>query len=499
LLRSLPEHQAQVVCLDADWSAIAQPSRNNLEIEVSQKNLAYVIYTSGSTGQPKGVMNTHQGIVNRLVWMQDTYQLTSSDRIIQKTPFSFDVSVWEFFCPLMTGARIVVAKPEGHKDSNYLVDLIAREQITTIHFVPSMLSAFLQEPNLEKCSCLKRVIASGEALPWELTQRFFAQLECELHNLYGPTEAAIDVTYWQCQPEEKLKLVPIGRPIANTQIYLLDNNLQPVPIGVAGELHIGGDGLARGYLNRPELTKEKFIPNSIAPSISSRLYKTGDLARYLSDGNIEYLGRIDHQVKIRGFRIELGEIEAVLNTHPQIQQAAVIAREDISGSKSLVAYIVTQDKSLATNQLREFLSLKLPEYMLPNIFVPLDILPLTPNGKVDRKALPAPEGKIALEQEYVAPRTPNEEAIAKIFSSVLGVSEVGIYDNFFKLGGHSLLATQVVSRLREAFQIDLPLRSLFERATVAQLAEHITTTRQVVEQISRSPIPEARGRKKIEL
>ncbi|NJO96593.1 MAG: amino acid adenylation domain-containing protein [Pleurocapsa sp. CRU_1_2] len=499
LLPSLPEHQAKVVCLDTDWSLIEPYSLNNLEVEVSQKNLAYVIYTSGSTGKPKGVMNAHQGIVNRLLWMQNTYQLTSSDRIVQKTPFSFDVSVWEFFWPLLTGARIVVAKPEGHKDSNYLVDLIVRQQITTIHFVPPMLQVFLQEPQLEKCSCLKRVIASGEALPWELTQRFFSQLECELHNLYGPTEAAIDVTYWQCQPQEKLQLVPIGRPIANTQIYLLDQNLQPVPIGVAGELHIGGDGLARGYLNRSELTKEKFIPNPFASSLSQRLYKTGDLARYLPDGNIEYLGRIDHQVKIRGFRIELGEIEAVLGNYPQIQQGVVIAREDIPGSKSLVAYIVTRGESLSTNQLREFLSSKLPEYMVPNIFVSLDTLPLTPNGKVDRKALPAPEGKIALEQEYVAPRTPNEEMIVKIFSSVLGVSKVGIYDNFFEIGGHSLLATQVVSRLREAFQIDLPLRSLFERATVAQLAEYITTTSQVVEQISRSPIPEARGRKKIEL
>ncbi|MCA1994498.1 MAG: amino acid adenylation domain-containing protein, partial [Coleofasciculus sp. S288] len=284
LLASLPEHQAQMVCLDTDWGAIEQQSQENLDVEVSSDNLAYVIYTSGSTGQPKGVMNTHQGIHNRLLWMQQTYQLTSSDRVVQKTPFSFDVSVWEFFWPLLTGARIVVALPEGHKDSTYLVNLISQQQITTIHFVPSMLQVFLQEPNLENCSCLKRVFCSGEALPFELTQRFFSKLECELHNLYGPTEAAIDVTFWQCQPQDNLQIVPIGRPIANTQIYILDKHLQPIPLGVAGELYIGGDGLARGYLNRPELTQEKFIPNPFDNSLSECLYKTGDLARYLSDG-----------------------------------------------------------------------------------------------------------------------------------------------------------------------------------------------------------------------
>nr|AGZ05275.1 McyA [Nostoc sp. 152] len=337
LCESLPEHQAIVLCLDADWPIIAKHSQQNATSGVTGENLAYVIYTSGSTGKPKGAMNTHRGISNRLLWMQDTYQLTSSDAILQKTPFSFDVSVWEFFWPLLAGATLVVAKPEGHKDSAYLIKLIQQQQITTIHFVPSMLRVFLQEPNLEDCSSLKRVICSGEALPSDLTQHFFERLNCELHNLYGPTEAAIDVTYWHCLPQIQQQIVPIGRPIANTQIYILDQYLQPVPIGIAGELHIGGVGLARGYLNRPELTAEKFISH---PFGDGKLYKTGDLARYLPDGNIEYLGRIDHQVKIRGFRIELGEIETVLSHHPAVEQAVVIAYEEKTGNQSLIGYIV---------------------------------------------------------------------------------------------------------------------------------------------------------------
>ena len=474
LLESLPQNQATVVCLDTDWGTIEQQSQDNLDVGIYSDSLAYVIYTSGSTGKPKGVMNTHQGIHNRLRWMQDAYQLTSSDRIVQKTPFSFDVSVWEFFWALLTGARIVVAKPEGHKDSNYLVNLISQQQITTIHFVPSMLQVFLQEPDLKKCSCLKRVFCSGEALPFELTQRFFSKLECELHNLYGPTEAAIDVTFWQCQPQENLQIVPIGRPIANTQIYILDSCLKPVPIGVAGELYIGGDGLARGYLNRPELTNEKFIQNPFSDCKSQRLYKTGDLARYRNDGNIEFLGRMDHQVKVRGFRIEPGEIESVLNTHPQIQQVLVIAREDIPGNKHLVAYIVVSDELLVTNQLRKFIQQKLPQYMVPSAFVTLDTLPLTPNGKVDRKALPAPDGEIIREHEYFPPRTQSEEIIANIFSSILSVHNVGVYDDFFELGGHSLLATQVTSRLKQTFCVQLSLRQMFETPTVAGLAEAVT-------------------------
>jgi amino acid adenylation domain-containing protein len=500
LLPSLPEHQAKVVCLDTNWSAIARHSRNNLKVEVDQENLAYVIYTSGSTGQPKGVEIPKRALINFLNSMHLTLGMKEQDILLSVTTLSFDIAALEVFLPLIVGSRLVLISRDVAMDGSQLLERLGTSHATFMQATPAtwrlLLAAGWQGDRPLKVLC------GGEALDNSLAADL-VERGTQVWNLYGPTESTIWSAVYQLESQLKTSTtqgtIPIGRPIANTQIYLLDQNLQPVPIGVAGELHIGGDGLARGYLNRPELTKKKFIPNPIAPSLSEKLYKTGDLACYLPDGNIEYLGRIDHQVKIRGFRIELGEIEAVLSSYPQIQQGVVTVREDIPGNQCLVAYIVTSEESIATNQVREFLSLKLPEYMIPNIFVPLDALPLTPNGKVDRKALPAPEGKIALEQEYVAPRTPNEEMLAKIFASVLDVSEVGIYDNFFELGGHSLLATQVISRLREAFQIDLPLRSLFERANVAQLAEHITTINQVVEQISRSPIPEEKGRKTIKL
>ncbi|MCW5315485.1 amino acid adenylation domain-containing protein [Nostoc sp. KVJ3] len=488
LKEKLPQHQAQVVYLDTDWQFIYKSCQENPITTVQDSNLAYVIYTSGSTGKPKGAMNTHLGICNRLLWMQQAYQLTVVDCILQKTPFSFDVSVWEFFWPLITGARLVVAKPGGHKDSAYLVNLILEQQVTHVHFVPSMLQVFLEEPSLENCRSLKRVICSGEALYVELQERFFARLDCELHNLYGPTEAAIDVTYWQCFPNGNLRTVPIGRPIANTQIYILDEHLQPVPVGVAGELHIAGLGLARGYLNRKELTTGKFIPNPFSNDKSERLYKTGDLVRYLDDGNIEYLGRIDNQVKIRGFRIELGEIETVLNSHPQIQQAVVIAREDIPGDKRLVAYLAATDKSLTTNQLREFLKHQLPEYMVPSAIAILESLPLTHSGKVDRRALPAPDLQSEQIGKYVAPRTPIEELLSQIWAQILKVEQVGIHDNFFTLGGHSLLATQLVSRIRNIFKVELALREFFANATVAELTQEIEQLQQQNLELSAPPI-----------
>ena len=391
LVPGLPEHGAQVICLDSDWEAIASESVDNPTSGALAENLAYVIYTSGSTGRPKGVMNTHRGILNRLLWMQDTYQLDSNDRVLQKTPFSFDVSVWEFFWPLLVGARLIVARPGGHRDSGYLV-LIAEQGITTLHFVPSMLQVFLEDKDVERCRSLNRVICSGEALPYDLQERFFARLNAELHNLYGPTEAAVDVTHWQCQREGDSRLVPIGRPVANTQLYILDPYMQPVPIGVAGELHIGGVQVARGYLNRPELTAEKFIPDPFSDHPEARLYKTGDLVRYLPDGNIEFLGRLDFQVKMRGFRIELGEIEAVLSQHPAVGEVVVLAREDVPGDKRLVAYVVPRPApALLVTELRDYSKEKLPDYMVPAAFIQLDALPLTPSGKVDRRSLPPPE------------------------------------------------------------------------------------------------------------
>ncbi len=344
LLAKLPPHTARVFCLDADRATISQASPERPEANVRPDDLAYVIYTSGSTGQPKGAMNTHRGICNRLLWMQDVYRLTAEDRVLQKTPFSFDVSVWEFFWPLLSGATLVIARPRVHGDSAYLADLIGKQAVTTVHFVPPMLGAFLDEMDLpRRCPALRQVICSGEALSYALQERFFATFSGDvptLNNLYGPTEAAVDVTFWECRREDHESNVPIGRPIANTQIYLLDSYGEPVPIGVAGELHIGGVGVARGYLHRPELTHERFIPDPFSKDPSARLYKSGDLARWRADGTILYLGRMDDQVKLRGFRIELGEIEAVLNAHPDVGESVVLLREDSPGDRRLAAYIV---------------------------------------------------------------------------------------------------------------------------------------------------------------
>jgi amino acid adenylation domain-containing protein len=477
LVNQLAETSAQIICLDTKVQAvIAQQSLENPVSKLQPENLAYVIYTSGSTGKPKGVMNTRQGLSNRLLWMQDAYQLNASDRILQKTPFSFDVSVWEFFWPLFTGARLVLAKPGGHQDSTYLVELIAKEEITTLHFVPSMLQVFLEEPQLDKCRSLKRVICSGEALSCNLQEKFFARLDAELHNLYGPTEAAIDVTFWACQRGSNEKIVPIGRPIANTQIYILDQHLQPVPMGVPGELHIGGVGLARGYLNRAELTDEKFIPNPFSKQPNSRLYKTGDLARYQLDRIIEYLGRIDHQVKLRGFRIELGEIEAVLVKHSAVREVVILLREAESGDKQLVAYIVpNQDQIPTTSELRNYLTGQLPEYMLPAVFMLLDTMPLLPNGKIDRHALPAPQSlSLTSAGTYQAPQSQIEQAISKVWQEVLHLEKVGINDNFFDLGGHSLLMIQVNQKLRKMFNQDLSLVEMLQNPTIKSLAQHLS-------------------------
>lgn len=343
----IPQHNAELIHLDTDWHLINKQPHHNPEANITANNLAYMIYTSGSTGKPKGAMNEHVGICNRLLWMQETYQLNETDRVLQKTPFSFDVSVWEFFLPLMTGARLIVAKPEGHKDPDYLTQLIQTQQITTLHFVPPMLHILLEASDLAHCPSLRRVICSGEALPYDLQQRFFAQTNAELHNLYGPTEAAIDVTYWACSANSDLKIVPIGKPVANTQLYIVDEQNQRVPIGTAGELLIGGIQVGRGYHNRPELTTEKFITN---PFGAGRLYRTGDLAVYLSDGTIEFLGRIDHQVKLRGFRIELGEIEVALSQHPAVKQAVVLVHEDKFGDKQLVAYLVADLTLVSTDE-----------------------------------------------------------------------------------------------------------------------------------------------------
>jgi amino acid adenylation domain-containing protein len=473
LIPNLPPSPAQMVSLDADWSTIAAESDAPPETRIRGKDLAYMIYTSGSTGQPKGAMNTHEAILNRLQWMQEAYQLTAGDCVLQKTPFSFDVSVWEFFWPLMYGARLVVAQPGGHRDPGYLAQIIAREKVTTLHFVPSMLQIFLGEEGLAaSCASVKRVICSGEALPLEAQRRFFATLgAAELHNLYGPTEAAVDVTYWACQRDSTLHTVPIGRPIANTQIYLLDPQLQPVPLGHAGELHIGGIGLARGYHGRPELTAQKFIRDPFSSDPQARLYKTGDLARFLPDGTIEYLGRLDHQVKLRGFRIELGEIEELLNQHPGVAASTVMAREDTPGDQRLVAYLVAGKEPVPAAILRDHLRSKLPDYMVPSAFVTLPELPLSPNGKVDRKALPKPDAEVTVDRpHFVAPGTEVEIALAKIWSDVLNLLQVGLNDNFFEIGGNSMLAMLLIRRMARELGFSIPIPVFFQNSTVGKLA-----------------------------
>ena len=474
LLEKLPPCKARVICLDTEWdSLIGSQSIENPICRATLENAAYNIYTSGSTGKPKGAMNTHAGILNCMLWTQDAYHLTASDCVLQKTVFSFDVSTWEFFWTLMFGARLVIARPEGHRDSDYLVRTIIDQQITTIQFVPSMLQNFLMAKDVEKCTSLRQVICIGEALPLDLQNRFFARLSAKLHNLYGPTEAAVAVTYWECKRESSLKTVPIGRPVANTQMYILDRNMQPVPVGVSGELYIGGIHVGRGYLNKPDLTAEKFIPDPFSGNPKARLYKTGDLARYLLDGNIEFLGRIDFQVKIRGNRIELGEIETLLGQHPAVCEVVVLAREDIPGDMRVVAYIVPEkNKKLTVGVLRDYLKQKLPDYMVPSQFVTLDALPLTPNGKIDRKALPVPANlRPELEAVYVAPRTAIERTMTSIWQAVLHLEKIGIYDNFFELGGNSLLATQIVSRVQRAFEVGVPLRSFFENPTIGGLSQ----------------------------
>ncbi|MEV4815842.1 non-ribosomal peptide synthetase/MFS transporter [Micromonospora tulbaghiae] len=475
----LPDTGATVLELD-DATVWADQPGTDPGPTAGPEHLAYVIYTSGSTGRPKGVPNTHRGIVNRLDWMQKTYGLGADDAVLQKTPASFDVSVWEFFWPLRTGARLVLAKPGGHKDAGYLRDLLVSERITTAHFVPSMLTVFLAEDGVEAATALRRVICSGEELPLASAADFTARLPwCGLHNLYGPTEAAIDVTAWACEPDRLAQVtsVPIGAPIANLRLHVLDPSGAQCPVGVAGELHIGGVGLARGYHRRPALTAEKFVPDPYSDEPGARLYRTGDLARWVvgpdGAGVIEFLGRIDHQVKLRGLRIELGEIESALREQPGVTEATVIVREDSPGDKRLTAYLVGEAEHAA---LKAALKDTLPEYMVPAAFVTLDALPLTPNGKLDRKALPAPvvtrEASVAL----VEPRDDTERALAAIWSEVLGVDTLGIDDDFFDLGGHSMLATQVVAKIRKA---ELGGRAvgvmdLFQQRTIRDLAAFIS-------------------------
>jgi amino acid adenylation domain-containing protein/non-ribosomal peptide synthase protein (TIGR01720 family) len=463
---ALPARRPRVLYLD-DPDGLPEAGGRELA-RAGEEHLAYVIYTSGSTGRPKGVMIPHGGIRNRLLWMQEAYGLGAEDRVLQKTPYSFDVSVWELFWPLLTGARLVMAAPGAHRDPVWLTEAIVAQGVSVIHFVPSMLRAFLHEPSAARCLSLRRVFCSGEALPADLAEQVFAVLPgVELHNLYGPTEASVDVTFWACRPGRGS--VPIGRPIANTAIHVLDRRGDPAPIGVAGELHIGGAGLARGYLARPDLTAERFVPDSFgAPG--ARLYATGDLARFAPDGAVEFLGRLDHQVKVRGFRIELGEIEAALLEHPGVDAAVVVARPEETGAVRLAAYLVSGAEAPSAGELRRFLDERLPPYMVPAAFVFLEALPLTASGKIDRKALPEPDrSQPRLEGESAEPRTPAEALLARLWAGVLGLERVDIRDNFFELGGDSILSLQVVARAgNEGLRITP--RQMFQHQTIEELA-----------------------------
>jgi amino acid adenylation domain-containing protein len=477
----LPRHEGKTLYLDSDWDQISREDTSNPPNATTADSLAYMIYTSGSTGRPKGAMNTHRGICNRLLWMQDQYGLTEADTILQKTPFSFDVSVWEFLWPLLVGARLVLARPGGHREAAYLVELINEQRVTVLHFVPSMLGIFLEEPGVEGCQSLRHVICSGQALPFNLQEQFFKLLPAQLHNLYGPTEAAVDVTHWTCQRDSERKLVPIGRPVANTQIYILDRNMQPVPIGVPGELYIGGVQVGRGYHNRAELTAERFLPDPFSRKPEARIYKTGDLCRWLPDGAIEYLARMDFQVKIRGQRIELGEIEAVLGAHEAVKQCVVVVREKTLGDQTLVAYFEPRaDSAPDASDLRNYLKKNLPDYMLPSAFVLMEKLPLTPNGKIDRKALPAPEGDAYAVRKYEAPQGEVETTLAGIWADVLKVERVGRHDHFFELGGHSLLAVKLIERMRRK-GLHADVRALFSTPTLAELAAAVGCQGRLVE------------------
>ena len=459
------------ICLDTELSEITKEKNENLHGETSPDNLAYIIYTSGSTGLPKGVEIPHAGLLNLCAWHQEVYNVSASDRATQLAAPAFDASVWEVWPYLTAGASVHIPDDETLLHPAKLLEWLAAKAIT-ICFMPTPLGEAVLEEPLPGQLALRVLLVGGD----KLHRRPRQILPFTLANNYGPTENSVVTTWTSVTADTESDVAPpIGRPVANTQIYVLDRRLQPVPIGIPGELCISGDSLARGYHHRPELTAEKFVPNSLGKDAAARLYRTGDRVRYLPDGNIEFLGRFDNQIKLRGFRIELGEIETVLDQHPAVQQTVVMAREDRPGEKRLTAYVVVDSASAPTNaELRDFVKSRLPDYMLPAAFIVLDQFPLTPNGKVDLRALPAPEQMSpVLESGFAPPRSPVEEMLTGIWAEILGLERVGVHDNFFDLGGHSLLATQVISRIRKMFEVELPLRVVFEAPTVKEIAEKI--------------------------
>ncbi|MGD0901138.1 MAG: amino acid adenylation domain-containing protein, partial [Thermoguttaceae bacterium] len=472
---------AHVVNVDADGNAIARESESDPPCQITPDNAVFVLYTSGSTGKPKGVVNLHRGVANYLLWKRQSLGLGPTDRVLLATPLSFDTSVEEFFGGLLSGGCMVIGKPGSQRDPGYLLQLLARERVTTACVVPSTLRLLLEENGVEQCGSLRRVISGGEALTPDLMERFFQRFSADLYNDYGPTETSIAVTTWKCSLDYQRGIIPIGRPIANVRLYILDAQRNPVPIGVPGELYVGGVAVARGYLNRPELNAERFLPDPFSGAAGDRIYRTGDRCRWLPDGNIQFLGRRDGQVKIHGGRLELGEVEAAINRHPGVAQAAVVVRQSSPDYRYLAAYVVPRgprpdgDEAAAefVKELRQFVKSLLPEYMIPQAFEVMDALPKLSSGKVDRAALPAAAPAARTAQRYVAPRSPLERQLAAIWAEVLQRDRVGIHDNFFDLGGHSLLAVRMMVQARTALAIALPVAAVFAAPTVAELAECI--------------------------
>jgi amino acid adenylation domain-containing protein len=472
-----PGYGGRVLRVDADRDLIARGGEGAPDVRTTPANLFHVVYTSGSTGRPKGVAATHRQALNRLAWNWEAMPFKAGEVNCQKTALSFADSLWEIFGPLLRGVTSVVIPDRVLKDPFAFVRALAAGRVTRLLLVPSLLRVMLDtHPDLqERLPSLGLCVTSGEALSVELFERFREQMpRCTLVNVYGSSEAW-DSTWQDLSAErDKLRRVPIGRPVSNTRVYVLDAGLRPVPLGVGGELYVGGDGLARGYLGRPALTAERFVPDPYSAEPGARLYRTGDVGCWTAGGTLEYLGRGDRQVKLRGFRIELGEVESALALHPSVREAVVTVRDGQNGETFLAAYVVTDDTGPSDRELRSHLGGLLPDYMLPSAFVRLEALPLTPSGKVDRLALPAPERQRPESGELlVEPRTPIEAELARIWSETLGVERVGVGDNFFELGGHSLLATQVVSRVLCVFGVELPLLRLFETPTVAGLAEAV--------------------------
>ncbi|MEH2112703.1 non-ribosomal peptide synthetase [Nostoc sp.] len=469
LLETIPQHKAQVICLDTDWHLIAQQNQENLFTQITPDNLAYVIYTSGSTGKPKGVMIKHANTVAMLDWAKQTFAIETLQEVLASTSICFDLSVFELFVPLCCGGKVILIE-----NALYLPTLPTAQNVTLINTVPSVISQLLRTDSIP--ASVQTINVAGEPLHHHLVQQLYHQDNIQqVFNLYGPSE---DTTYstFALLDKDTSNIPPIGRPIHNTQIYLLDQNLQPVPVGVTGMLYIGGAGLSRGYLNKPELTAERFIPNPYTQLPGERLYQTGDLGRYLESGEIEYIGRIDYQVKVRGFRIELLEIEALIIEYSEVREAVVTVDSSETDSQRIVAHVVpNSEERLTISQLRDFLEAKLPNYMVPTAFVILEALPLTPNGKIDRKALKAPDAvRPELEVVYQPPQTEVEKTIADIWQEVLNLEKVGIHDNFFELGGHSLLLVQVHSKLQKRFQRDFLLVEMFQYPTVSHLARYFS-------------------------